>query len=383
MTIGKFLQRAILLGGLIAAVQVVPALAATQVEITGDNVNVRSGPSINASVVSRVNTGNEVTFLAVEDDWVKVKLDNGTSAYISAQFAVPKKVDGLVIAANVNVRALPNTSSEVLGLVSAGEVYEAFGVCGDFYAITYKDGATAYIHQDYLLGAYLPLLPEVAAVTTASASAETESAPAEIPAEQKYVVVESGTGLKLRRGPSLDADVLVILSNKEAADLLVSGASWHQVSYMGLTGYVSAEFVTIHAGQKPEQAGRMDLVAYAQKFLGTRYVWGGTSLTKGVDCSGFVYAVFRDFGYSLNRTSRDQIKNGVRVSKAELLPGDLVFFDTTNATNQGYISHVGIYIGGGQFIHASSSSRTPYVTISGLDENYYAIRYVGATRIVQ
>ena len=110
---------------------------------------------------------------------------------------------------------------------------------------------------------------------------------------------------------------------------------------------------------------RVDLVNYAKQFLGNPYVWGGTSLTNGADCSGFVQSVFKNYGVSLPRTSAAQSAVGTKVSLSEAQPGDLIFY-----ANNGRVNHVAIYIGGCQVIHASNartgikisnaSYRTPY-----------------------
>ena len=117
------------------------------------------------------------------------------------------------------------------------------------------------------------------------------------------------------------------------------------------------------------------IVATAKNYLGVPYVWGGTS-PSGFDCSGLVYYVFRQHGISLNRTAATQYQHGSYVSKANLQPGDLVFFQNTYKSG---ISHVGIYIGSGQFIHASSSQG---VTVSYLSNSYWSSHYYGARRIV-
>ena len=121
---------------------------------------------------------------------------------------------------------------------------------------------------------------------------------------------------------------------------------------------------------------REQLLEYAMEYLGTRYVYGGTSPKTGFDCSGFTQYVFDHFGYRLNRSSSAQIKNGTKITKDELLPGDLVFF-----SRAGYsVGHVGIYVGDDTFIHSSSPGDT--VKISYLCETYYATRYVGSRRIL-
>lgn len=102
---------------------------------------------------------------------------------------------------------------------------------------------------------------------------------------------------------------------------------------------------------------RQEVVGYALQFVGIPYVWGGTSLTEGVDCSGFVQAVYAEFGYSLPRVSRNQAKSAgymdVIPDEEHLLPGDLIFY--TNKS--GVVSHVALYIGDGQIVHAANSDQ--------------------------
>ena len=94
---------------------------------------------------------------------------------------------------------------------------------------------------------------------------------------------------------------------------------------------------------------RVELVQYAKQFLGNPYVWGGTSLTKGVDCSGYTMQIYKKFGISLPHYSVSQSKMGTKIKLSEAKPGDLVFYD-----KNGVINHVAIYIGNNQVIHASN-----------------------------
>jgi len=119
------------------------------------------------------------------------------------------------------------------------------------------------------------------------------------------------------------------------------------------------------------------LIDYAKSFLGTRYIYGGSS-PKGFDCSGFVFYVFSNFGFSLPRTADAQANVGDLVSRDSLEKGDLVFFKTLGSS---IINHVGIYIGDGQFIHASSGAGK--VVISPLNEGYYLSHYVKAKRVIK
>jgi cell wall-associated NlpC family hydrolase len=95
---------------------------------------------------------------------------------------------------------------------------------------------------------------------------------------------------------------------------------------------------------------RVDLVNYALQFVGNRYVWGGTSLTKGVDCSGFTMKVYQKYGISLPHHSGSQPSRGKKITRAQLQPGDLIFY-----ASSGRIDHVAIYIGNGQIVHAANS----------------------------
>lgn len=117
---------------------------------------------------------------------------------------------------------------------------------------------------------------------------------------------------------------------------------------------------------------RVQLVQTARSFLGVPYQWGGASEEEGFDCSGLAMSVYRLNGFSLPRTSRDQFRAGDPVPRSSLSEGDLVFFDTRG---RGTVSHVGIYAGDGQFIHAPRSGRS--VSFDSLDNSYYRSRFLG------
>ena len=120
------------------------------------------------------------------------------------------------------------------------------------------------------------------------------------------------------------------------------------------------------------------VVSEANKYLGTPYVWGGSS-PSGFDCSGLVQYACAQLGYSINRTASAQLQNGVTVSWDELAPGDLVFFKKPGSTTSKPVTHVGMYIGSGQFVHASDYGVG--VIVSNLSDAYYTTGYVSARRI--
>ena len=120
-----------------------------------------------------------------------------------------------------------------------------------------------------------------------------------------------------------------------------------------------------------------NIVAYAKKYMGYKYVSGGSSPSTGFDCSGFTSYVYKQCGISISRSSSAQASNGTAVSKSNLQPGDLVIFNNRANTS---IGHVGIYIGGNTFIHAGNSG-TGVITTS-LSDSYYQARYVTGRRII-
>ena len=125
----------------------------------------------------------------------------------------------------------------------------------------------------------------------------------------------------------------------------------------------------------PTSSTREKIVNYAKQFLGRPYVYGSSG-PKSFDCSGFTGYVFRQYGISLNRSAAGQASNGKTISRSDLLPGDLLLFHTTRDG----ISHAGMYIGNGQFIHASSGGGK--VMISPLNSGYYDSRLVAAKRVI-
>lgn len=146
-----------------------------------------------------------------------------------------------------------------------------------------------------------------------------------------------------------------------------------------------------------------ELMTEAESCLGTPYVWGGTTIHKGMDCSGFTQYIYKRIGFTLPRVSYEQCKVGKLVKRDELRPGDLLFFDTTNYRDKtdiktpesefeyaqqmasGYvpnvISHVGLYVGNGMMIHAASGYGK--VMYQSLDEDYYKVRFINARRLIR
>ena len=236
---------------------------------------------------------------------------------------------------------------------------------------------------------------------------EEEQKPEQKPEEEKVIKTAyvSTDSLKVRKEASTSSEVIDSLKKNDKISIVEELDGWYKIKISGEIGYVSSKYIS--DTKVPETTSRWTdtqrtdnvteiqqeetkqenvssngtsgeaVVSYAKQYLGYRYVSGGANPSSGFDCSGFTTYVYKNFGVSLNRTSRDQIKNGVAVDKTNLQPGDIVIF---NGESNKTIGHVGIYIGGGDFIHASNPSDG--VKITPLDSSYYGKRYVGARRVI-
>lgn len=252
----------------------------------------------------------------------------------------------------VNLRTGAGTGNAIIATVSecTALIVEADTGSG-WYKVNY-DGESGYMSADYL------------------SFSETMDLTA-----QGWV---DGTDVRMRAAAGTDSEIVRVTTYGESVEILGVDGEWYKVSAGGKTGYIRGDYVSF-TEPDPNQAPAAgsigeQIVAFAEQFLGTPYVWAGSS-PSGFDCSGFVSYVFKNFGYTVNRTAASMYTNGVAVDKSELQIGDAVFFASSSES----IGHVGIYIGDGEFIH--SSSGCGYVTISGLDESYYSRMYVGARRI--
>lgn len=242
---------------------------------------------------------------------------------------------------NLNVRETPATSGKLVGKMpknSACEILEE----ADGWAHIQSGEVEGYVSLEFLLTGPDARLKANDIVRT--------------------VAVANTDGLNVREQPSTDSGVLTQILKGEELEYVETVDGWVKVSVDGEDAYVSTEYVTVE--ERLDTAitmsellygvgvsdVRVELVEYAKEFLGNPYVWGGTSLTKGADCSGFVLSVYKKFGVALPHHSGSQAKQGTKISSSELQPGDLVFY----ANGSGTINHVAIYIGGGQVIHASS-----------------------------
>ena len=280
---------------------------------------------------------------------------------------------GTVNASALRLRASDSTASSILTTVSRGEQVLVLSDSGSWCKVSYNY-TEGYMYKDYL---------------NISDSCD----------EGLGSGVITASVLNVRGGPSTGYGVVGQLREGTVVDIGGLKSGWYQISYGSTSGYVHPDYLSLRQDQTASRSAatggsssdttslstadvsssseiRQDIVAYAKNFIGTRYVYGGAS-PSGFDCSGLVYYVFKQHGYSLSRTASAQYGCGTKISKSELQPGDLVFFTYYGG---GSIQHSGIYIGGGQFIHSVKPGDT--VRITSMNDSYYLSNYYGACRIL-
>lgn len=293
--------------------------------VNANGLRLRSEADTRSKIIDSAPRNDCVVVIAKEGEWYKVNY-NLQEGYMHEDYLNVLTREnaelgyGKVTGSAVNLRSGPSTSSSIVATASKGAKCYILGLNNGWYKVIYGTNI-CYIRSDYL---------ELT----------------EIPYENR----ESAHSPKFYR-------------HGKSTGVVPSAAV--------LNGTVSNNSGSASTGS----ATGAQIVAEAKKYLGVRYVYGGAS-PSGFDCSGFVYYVLKQFGYSPYRTPADQIKMGTSVSKSNLQPGDIVFFAGTGGSG---ITHVGIYVGNGQFIHSPNSRST--VSYADLTTGYWANHYYGARRV--
>lgn len=267
----------------------------------------------------------------------------------------------------LRLRSEANTGSSVLTYLPHGTKVDVLSeAVNGWYQVSYN-GSTGYVSSDYLT---------VTEDTAAQSVPQAETPVAETAADSKcYIKVTEGP-LNIRSGPGTDYSRVGSLSAGRTAEVVEVLDGWYHIT----NGYVSADYVVEidAAAYEASRTKGQEIADFALQFKGYRYVHGGSSPSTGFDCSGFTSYVYKQFGYSINRTCSGQLDNGTPVSMSELQPGDIVIFKKGNSSSRA--THVGLYIGNNQFIHASTAKVG--VIINNLSDYYYTTGFVGGRRIV-
>lgn len=297
-------------------------------------VNVRSIPSEEGEIVGKLYDDSVGDFLGEENGWYKIESGN-CIGYVKAEYCVTgeaanelaKEVGRRTATVNtqtLNVRKEPNTHSSILGQVPEGEILTVTDEAGGWVQIKIEEGY-GYVSAEYVI---------LSTEFVKAESREEERARLQKEEEERQAALEA---------------------SRKAQEAAAQAAAQEEVQLQAAAAAVSTD------GSLGQQ-----VADYAVQFVGNPYVYGGTSLTNGADCSGFTLAVYANFGVSLPHSAAAQNKKGSNVgSISNAIPGDLVY----------YSGHIGIYIGNGQIVHAS----TPRTGIVISNANYD--RILGVRRI--
>ena len=288
------------------------------------------------------------------DDWAFLGAGAGVDANmsISENEAESGEEEGLIagyrnlgvahVDNHLNIRKEPDENSDLVGKMTKNAGCEILEEKGEWAHI--KSGKV----DGYAKLEFLYTGPEALAVAKDAIT---------------LVATVNTTTLFVREAPDGDSPVMTMIPMGEDYEVTEGkrGDAWLKVAIDDDEGYISSDYVKLSEqldkamsltelkyGEGVSDV-RVNLINYAKQFIGNPYKWGGVSLTKGCDCSGYVQQIFRKFGISLPRTSREQVNRGKKVSASEAQPGDLFFY-----AKYGTINHVGIYIGGGQIVNAHS-----------------------------
>ena len=366
--------------------------------ITADKLNVRSEPNPDAQVVEQVVYNERYRILGQQEGWIQISDGYISADFVEVRYALneARKLDLKTTVLNMydqigisnvnnylNIREEPNEEGKIIGKMtskSAGEILETTED-GQWYKI--KSGpVTGYVKSEFILTG--------------------DAAKAEALEVAELMAIVSTDRLNARTEPNTDSPIWTQISNSERYAVLKQTDGWVEIELDTTSAYVATDFVDVRyalneaiqftpiedipepaasnggggnsgskgstgnkgnagnnkgsgvgntPGNAPAGSRRTQIANYATQFLGNPYVWGGTSLTNGADCSGFTMSVMSHFGVSLPHHSGSQAGAGRSISSSEMRPGDLIFYTNSGGT----INHVALYIGNGQVCHASNA----------------------------
>lgn len=412
----------------------IKSLASTTGVITEVTVNVRKEASTDAKVIMYVTQDDKVEVLEKNGDWYKIKYKN-KEGYVYADFIkvdetisettknseenkvaesseVEKPTENkeakLEVISETKIKITPNILSSDIYTLNAGQEIKVLEQMSGWSYIS-ANTVFGWIRND--------AIRESKAEETKNESEEEKTE------EKQEIAYIKYNSVNLRKEPSTDSSVIEKLKlNTEIIVLEEVDSIWNKVKVNDNIGYISKDLMssekqeetkeeekdnttTSRDGQSIEREEQAEnskseetknetknqsnsytsvsgqkVVEYAMQYKGYKYVYGGASPKTGFDCSGFTSYVYKNFGYSLSRSSGGQANNGTRVEKEDLQPGDLVIYKNQSLTK---IGHVGIYIGNNKMIHASEPGVG--VTITDIDSksHKYPQRFVMGRRIIK
>lgn len=405
-------------------------------KISVDTAKLREQPNTEAKILELISNGEEVKILEEKDGWYKVEYKQITgylrtdlvetsnkkeepeanineteeqttqtaenvvsettteTSVEPAQEQVIEQGKQYKLIANIRLKTIPLINAIELDEVIKDAQIEVIEILNDWAKIKTVEGKEGWTIKTNLTS--IETVSEQPTVQTTANLAQTENTQQVQKTKKMYVNTQT---VNLRAEASKTSQTVKQLALNTEVTVMTTANGWAYVEVNGIKGYISESLlsstkketsrsstterettqktntsatnntVNTPASSAPSSKG-LAVAAYAQQFLGCAYKYGGTS-PSGFDCSGFTQYVYKNFGVTLNRTAAAQYSNGTAVT--DLQPGDLLMFGKPS------INHVGIYIGGNQFIHAANPSKG--VRIDSISSSYYKSNYRGARRI--
>lgn len=328
-------------------------------------VNLRAEPSVESEALGKLYNNSAATVLETVldeagEEWYLVSSGSVENAYVKAEYVKVGDEDlargvstryATVTTTTLFVRTEPGTEASVLTMLPEGEdvvVYDALDEYG-WYRVSTEEGL------GYVSGDYVTVRTEF---RVAESKEEEKERLEREEAERQAAAAAAEAARKAREEEERKAAEAARKTQEEAAKAMArqqtqnaQQAQQKNDKVQGSSQGQSSSSFGSNTTAKPQTVSNgQAVVNYAAQFVGNPYVYGGSSLTNGADCSGFTMRIFEHFGVSTGRTSRDQASNGKQISLSEIQPGDLLFYASGKTIN-----HVALYIGDGKIIHASTS----------------------------
>ena len=358
------------------------------VNVDSDDVlNLRSEPNANSKIIRKMKPNEKMEILDNTNKWYKVKFD-GVVGYAHSGYIITSSNSNSISSSgkvstgtsNLNVRSEADINSNIVGKLKSGTTVEIKGdAVNGWYPINYQNSIR------YVSANYIQLINSNESSNTSS-STVTESVVGKI-------ATVNTKALNIRAGAGTSYSVINKVYSGQTVKITASNSNgWHKVTLTsGATGWCSGKYLTnFREGNLPSASSTTvsnsttestsqkatKVISMAKAKLGSPYVWGAEG-PDSFDCSGFTYYIYKNaLGITLPRTSKAQSTYGTYVSKENLQPGDLVFFDSSYGSN---VNHVGIYIGNNEMIHSPKPGDV--VKVQKIDTNYYKKAYVTARRV--
>lgn len=358
--------------------------AAEKGTVTTDVLNVRSGPSTNHSVIGKLYRGNTVEILQSSNGWHQVRLSNGSTGWSSGDYISKGSSNnqgslgyGVVNTATLNVRSGAGTNYSIIGKIHKNDKVELLSSSNGWYKIKLSNGSTGWSSGDYINK------------TSSNDQDSSNNQGSTGNSSLGYGIVTTDV-LNVRNGASTSYSVIGKLYKNNKVELLGSSNRWYKVKLSnGNIGWSSADYITKSSSgnqdssndqgstSNPSTSKQNAVVNLALSQIGKPYVWGAEG-PNSFDCSGLVYYVYKNAaGVNLPRTSREQSTVGTTVNKSQLQPGDLIFSSTDGSGN---VSHVGIYIGNNEMIHAPQPGEN--VQKANINTSYWNKTYLWSKRVL-